>query len=154
MCAIFDFLRYITIFAGNYREDSYINGTEKWDGYRFYNWYAIDIFCYFSHELVSIPTLQWLNAAHRHGVKVLGKLSCWEFLTNGENNSRFILCDSGTFIVEFSRGQVILEQILASRELMLRVVDALTLISQYLGFEGWLLNIECGLAREKVPLLM
>lgn len=122
---------YNNLFIGNYREDSYINGSEKWDGYRFYNWYAIDIFCYFSHELVTIPTLQWINAAHKHGVIVLG-----------------------TFIVEFKKGQEILEQILATREQMLCVSEALVLISKYCGFEGWLLNIECGLSKEKVPLLM
>lgn len=60
----------------------------------------------------------------------------------------------GTFIVEFAKGQEILEQILVTREQMECVVEALVLISKYCGFEGWLLNIECALSKEKMPLLM
>uniref|UniRef100_A0A336MKC7 CSON002973 protein n=1 Tax=Culicoides sonorensis TaxID=179676 RepID=A0A336MKC7_CULSO len=118
-------------FKGNYREDSYISEATKWDGYRFYNWYTIDIFCYFSHDLVSVPTLQYINAAHKHGVIVLG-----------------------TFIVEFSHGALILEKVLESREKMEQVADSLVLVAQYCGFEGWLLNIECPVKKEKVEILI
>uniref|UniRef100_A0A336KKF9 CSON012214 protein n=1 Tax=Culicoides sonorensis TaxID=179676 RepID=A0A336KKF9_CULSO len=118
-------------FKGNYREDSYISEATKWDGYRFYNWYTIDIFCYFSHDLVSVPTLQYINAAHKHGVIVLG-----------------------TFIVEFSHGALILEKVLESREKMEQVADSLVLVAQYCGFEGWLLNIECPVKKEKVGILI
>ncbi|XP_063699519.1 cytosolic endo-beta-N-acetylglucosaminidase [Culicoides brevitarsis] len=118
-------------FKGNYREDSYISEASKWDGYRFYNWYGIDIFCYFSHDLVSVPTLQYINAAHKHGVAVLG-----------------------TFIAEFAPGRLIMEKVLESREKVEQIADSLVLVAKYCGFEGWLMNIECPIEKEKVPLLV
>uniref|UniRef100_A0A182N0C3 Cytosolic endo-beta-N-acetylglucosaminidase TIM barrel domain-containing protein n=1 Tax=Anopheles dirus TaxID=7168 RepID=A0A182N0C3_9DIPT len=119
-------------FKGNYLNDRYINGVRgagQWVDYRFYNWAAIDIFCYFSHNFVTVPTLQWLNCAHRNGVKVIG-----------------------TLIVEQPKAQL-LRDILQSEEFMERVVEALVRVSKVCQFHGWLLNIECSLAQEKVELL-
>lgn len=42
------------------------------DGYSFYNWSQIDYFVYFSHHLITIPPLAWINIAHQNGVKILG----------------------------------------------------------------------------------
>ncbi|XP_040174013.1 cytosolic endo-beta-N-acetylglucosaminidase [Anopheles arabiensis] len=119
-------------FKGNYLNDRYINGVqgeERWVDYRFYNWAAIDIFCYFSHHFVTVPTLQWLNCAHRNGVKVIG-----------------------TLIVEQKNVQL-LRDILQSEEFMRRVVEALVTVSKVCQFHGWLLNVECGLETGKVGLL-
>lgn len=41
--------------------------------YTFYHWQYVDIFVYFSHHVVTVPPVGWTNAAHRHGVCVLGK---------------------------------------------------------------------------------
>lgn len=107
-------------YKGNYLDDKFINGTPKWEEYRFYNWNCIDIFCYFSHKLVTVPTLQFLNAAHKNGVKVIG-----------------------TLIVENVDGQKALyEDILRTREQAERVADSLVELSKRLKFEGWLLNVE------------
>jgi mannosyl-glycoprotein endo-beta-N-acetylglucosaminidase len=118
-------------YKGNYQDDKYINGTTQWEEYRFYNWQAIDIFCYFSHKLVTIPTLQFLNSAHKNGVKVLG-----------------------TLIVENTDGQNALhDDILSSRDQAKRVAKSLVEISKRMKFEGWLLNVEVAVDLDKVPML-
>lgn len=76
----------------------------------------MDYFCYFSHEYVTIPPCGWINAAHRHGVPVLG-----------------------TFIVE-AAGR--LDEVLATRTTTDRTVEALTRLCLHFGFEGWLVNVE------------
>ncbi len=108
----------------------FITGSTKWDDYRFYHWAGIDYFCYFSHSYITIPTLSWINAAHNNGVKVLG-----------------------TIIVESSRGRILLDEILQSRFYMSSVVESLVLIAKSCQFEGWLLNVECSLDEEKIPML-
>jgi len=53
--------------------------------------------------------------------------------------------DTGTFIVEWDAGSERLQYILQSEETFRRVADKLVDICQFYGFDGWLLNIECGL---------
>lgn len=117
-------------YKGNYLDDKYINGGIKFEEYRFYNWSVVDIFCYFSHNLVTIPTLQYLNAAHRNGVKVIG-----------------------TFIVENEDGRQALHDMLVDKKHTERVAKSLVEIAKRLSFEGWLLNIEVNVKSEKLPLL-
>lgn len=109
----------------------FVTGSRKWDDYRFYHWAGIDYFCYFSHEYITIPTLPWINAAHKNGVKVLG-----------------------TIIVESGRGKRLLEQIVSSRSYMNSIVESLVSIAKCCQFEGWLLNVECSLTEGKIPMLM
>ncbi|KAL0889385.1 hypothetical protein Bca101_013368 [Brassica carinata] len=54
---------------------------------------GVDMFVYFSHSLVTIPTPCWTNTAHRHGVKVLG-----------------------TFITEWDEGKATCNEMLATKE--------------------------------------
>lgn len=118
-------------YKGNYLDDKFINGTPKWEEYRFYHWNCIDIFCYFSHKLVTIPTLQFLNAAHKNGVKVLG-----------------------TLIFEGTEGlKALCEDILTSKSQAERVANSLVDICKRLKFEGWLLNVEVTVDVTKIPLL-
>lgn len=51
----------------------FIQGTYSEAPYAFYHWQYIDIFNYFTHNMVTIPPAVWTNAAHRHGVLVLGE---------------------------------------------------------------------------------
>lgn len=92
------------------------------------HWSAVDYFCYFSHNYVTIPPSGWLNAAHRHGVPVLG-----------------------TYIAEGSTGSRLLHEVLASAESVQRAVTAMTRLCLHFGFEGWLVNVECQVRPEAMP---
>ncbi|XP_037935784.1 cytosolic endo-beta-N-acetylglucosaminidase [Teleopsis dalmanni] len=104
---------------GNYLEDRHYHSSKKYDDYRFYHWSGIDYFCYFSHSYISIPPCGWINAAHKHGVKVLGT-----FITEGGNTK-------------------LLHEVLQSREMVNNVVTAMVKLCKHFGFEGWFVNVEC-----------
>lgn len=97
-----------------------IEGSKKYDDYRFYHWAGIDYFNYFSHNYITIPPLPWINAGHRHGVPILG-----------------------TIIIEFDNAKQLIDEILWSRQDLYRYVEAFVLVTKNFGFDGWLLNIEC-----------
>jgi len=92
-------------------------GSTSYDSYVFYHWNVIDVFVYFSHHFVTIPPHGWIDAAHHHGVKVLGTV-----ITEGNNDTWNI--------------------ILESQESTRKFADALVTIAKYYQFEGWLLNVE------------
>lgn len=108
----------------------FIHGSKKFDDYRFYHWAGIDFFNYFSHNYITIPPLSWINAGHRNGVPVLG-----------------------TIIVEFDNAKRTLDELLCSRQDIYRYVEAFVLVTKSFGFDGWLLNIECGVDEKQVPRL-
>ncbi|KAL0299327.1 UNVERIFIED_CONTAM: Cytosolic endo-beta-N-acetylglucosaminidase 1 [Sesamum radiatum] len=56
--------------AGGYTDDRYVQGGKNADAYSIWHWYLIDVFVYFSHDLVTLPPPCWTNTAHRHGVKI------------------------------------------------------------------------------------
>ncbi|KAB0393182.1 hypothetical protein E2I00_001448, partial [Balaenoptera physalus] len=102
----------------------FIQGSAAQSPYSFYHWQYIDIFVYFSHHTVTIPPVGWTNAAHRHGVCVLG-----------------------TFITEWKEGERLCEAFLAGDERSYRAVaHQLVLIAQFFRFDGWLINIENSLS--------
>ncbi|KAK7807583.1 hypothetical protein U0070_013889 [Myodes glareolus] len=109
---------------GGYLEDRFIQGSKAQNPYSFYHWQYIDIFVYFSHHTVTIPPVCWTNAAHRHGVCVLG-----------------------TFITEWKEGGKLCESFLAGDERSYQAVaDRLVQIAQFFRFDGWLINIENSLS--------
>ncbi|XP_039082483.1 cytosolic endo-beta-N-acetylglucosaminidase isoform X2 [Hyaena hyaena] len=109
---------------GGYLDDRFIQGSAVHDPYCFYHWQCIDIFVYFSHHLVTIPPVGWTNAAHRHGVCVLG-----------------------TFIAEWKEGGRLCEAFLAGDKSSYQAVaDQLVRIAQFFRFDGWLINIESSLS--------
>lgn len=57
--------------AGGYLDDKWVQGDTNADGYAIWHWYLMDVFVYFSHNLVTLPPPCWVNAAHKHGVKVI-----------------------------------------------------------------------------------
>ncbi|CAN0505755.1 unnamed protein product, partial [Ectocarpus sp. 12 AP-2014] len=105
--------------AGGYGQDRLVQGGGYDRPYRAYNWGLIDIFVYFSHDLVTIPTAGWIDVAHRHGTRVLG-----------------------TFITEWDKGYDVCEKLLRSEETADRAAAKLTQIAVDHGFDGWLINIE------------
>ncbi|XP_051905611.1 cytosolic endo-beta-N-acetylglucosaminidase [Hippocampus zosterae] len=118
---------------GGYLDDRFVQGTAAEAPYAFYHWQYIDIFNYFTHNLVSIPPAVWTNAAHKHGVLVLG-----------------------TFITEWDDGAATCEAFL-QEERYREVADKLVEMSSYYGFDGWLINIENTLsdaAVKKTPLFL
>ena len=59
---------------GGYLEgESSLEGCASDKEYLFWHWWKIDLFIYFSHDLITIPPISWIETAHRHGVKVLGQ---------------------------------------------------------------------------------
>lgn len=64
-----------------------------------------------------------------------------------------IVCHLGTYIVEFEAGKRILDEVLSSEETVNQTVEKLVAIAKTCQFEGWLMNIECKVDPEKMPLL-
>ncbi|XP_058140814.1 cytosolic endo-beta-N-acetylglucosaminidase isoform X2 [Dasypus novemcinctus] len=109
---------------GGYLDDRFIQGSAAQSPYSFYHWQYIDIFVYFSHHTVTIPPVGWTNAAHRHGVSMLG-----------------------TFITEWNEGGKLCEAFLAGDAPSYQAVaDQLVRIAQFFRFDGWLINIENSLS--------
>ncbi|KAL4720943.1 hypothetical protein ACJJTC_002835 [Scirpophaga incertulas] len=105
--------------ANGYHDDSLIDGSGNYDAYTFYNWAGIDIFCYFSHHLITIPPLGWINVGHAHGVKVIG-----------------------TVITEWADGMAFWDKVLKTEQDYKNFATALVSIAKILKFDGWLLNVE------------
>ncbi|KAM3597514.1 uncharacterized protein V6R79_005558 [Siganus canaliculatus] len=83
-------------------DDRFVQGTSSEAPYAFYHWHHIDVFNYFTHNMVTIPPAVWTNAAHKHGVLVLG-----------------------TFITEWSDGAAACEAFLKDEESYRAVADKL-----------------------------
>lgn len=104
---------------GGYLNDRFVNTVESSDEYFFSHWSAADIFVYFSHHLVTIPPVMWINAGHKHGVLVLG-----------------------TLITEFQNGEKVWAQLFQDDDKLLAFADKLCTICAHYKFDGYLINIE------------
>ncbi|XP_022744457.1 cytosolic endo-beta-N-acetylglucosaminidase 1 [Durio zibethinus] len=113
---------------GGYLDDKWVQGGDNSSAYAIWHWYLIDIFVYFSHNLVTLPPPCWTNAAHRHGVKVLG-----------------------TFITEWDEGKAICNKLLSTKESAHNYAERLADLAVALGFDGWLLNMEVQLDVGQIP---
>ncbi|KAK4743173.1 hypothetical protein SAY87_001174 [Trapa incisa] len=116
---------------GGYKDDRWVQGGDNPAAFGIWHWYLIDIFVYFSHDLVTLPPPCWSNTAHRHGVRVLG-----------------------TFIIEWDEGIPICRKLLATQDSSRLYAERLSELAVSLGFDGWLLNIEVKLGKELVPNLL
>eukprot|EP00892_Ulva_mutabilis_P012125 jgi/Ulvmu1/9285/UM050_0034.1 len=114
--------------AGGYYEDKWAQGCASSDTYLFEFWQCVDTFIYFSHVLVTIPPVGWINAAHQNGAKMLG-----------------------TFIMEWEEGAKVCKELFQSRQSAIHAAKQLAKIAEWYGFEGWLINIESQVQVEHVP---
>ncbi|CAL9187816.1 unnamed protein product [Musa hybrid cultivar] len=112
---------------GGYLDDALVQGGDNSDAYAIWHWYLMDVFVYFSHYLVTLPPPCWTNAAHTHGVRVLGT-----FITEGEDGSK--ICDT----------------LLSTKEAARMYAERLTELATHLGFDGWLVNMEVTLDRTQI----
>ncbi|XP_078446814.1 cytosolic endo-beta-N-acetylglucosaminidase 1-like isoform X2 [Wolffia australiana] len=117
--------------AGGYGDDKWVQGGSNSNAYTLWQWHHMDVFVYFSHKLVTIPPPCWINAAHTHGVKVLG-----------------------TFILEWDEGRDICQSLLQSTISAQMYAERLVEIAASLGFEGWLINMEVKLDLAQIPILV
>ncbi|KAJ4702441.1 Cytosolic endo-beta-N-acetylglucosaminidase [Melia azedarach] len=113
---------------GGYVDDKWVQGGTNADAYAIWHWYLMDVFVYFSHDLVTLPPPCWTNTAHRHGVKVLG-----------------------TYITEGNEGIVIANEFLSTKESAHTYAERLAELALSLGFDGWLINMEVKLGVEQIP---
>ncbi|KAL8050132.1 hypothetical protein ABFX02_06G063200 [Erythranthe guttata] len=114
--------------AGGYTDDKFVQGGTNGDAYAIWHWYLIDVFVYFSHNLVTLPPPCWTNTAHRHGVKVLG-----------------------TFIMEWDEGKKRADELLTTKESAEMYAERLAELAVALGFDGWLINMEVNLDVGQIP---
>ncbi|CAD8149450.1 unnamed protein product [Paramecium pentaurelia] len=99
---------------GGYKEDIWCFGNPmRQNSYRFYYMTHCDIFVYFSHTFITIPSVPYINICHQFGTRILGTI-----ITEGEDNT------------------------LTNQILNLQYVDKLVQICQFYKFDGYLLNIE------------
>ncbi|CAN1253780.1 Cytosolic endo-beta-N-acetylglucosaminidase 1 [Linum perenne] len=113
---------------GGYVDDKWVQGGTNLDAYSIWHWYLMDVFVYFSHSLVTLPPPCWTNAAHRHGVKVLG-----------------------TFITEWDEGRRISNKLLETEDSARLYAERLAELAAPLGFDGWLINMEVKLDVGQIP---
>ncbi|XP_012257042.2 cytosolic endo-beta-N-acetylglucosaminidase [Athalia rosae] len=116
---------------GGYLDDRFVNGSKAHDSYVFYHWSVIDTFIYFSHYFVTVPPHGWINAAHIHGVKILG-----------------------TIITEWTDGAKIWDEIFKSEDEVKKFADALIAVAKFYKFDGYLLNVENKIDKKDVDKLI
>ena len=62
------------------------NGSSYKNPFQITQWSSVDIFCYFSHNLVTIPTLPWINLCRSHGTQIVGT-----FITEWDQGAAFYI---------------------------------------------------------------
>lgn len=92
---------------------------------------------------MSVPPLAWTTAAHRNGVRSFGTFLIEEFPGKDFDEDRFLR--------DFHLGR--LGRTLADEESVDRVASTLARIAAFYRFDGWLVNMEGPIPREKVPLM-
>lgn len=111
-------------FKGNYVENEDENPLGYFphpSGQHYFIQYPslVDLFIYFSHHRVTVPSVSWINSLHRQGIPVLGTL-IFEGMDLKESDKLLIKKENGEF----------------------KFVEILVELARHYGFDGWLINIE------------
>lgn len=95
-----------------------IGGVPAGNVFNFSHWQYADELYYYLHETVSVPPTQWVNAAHRNGVPVLGTVTA-DCSVCGPQAARLFALDSYQMTVR-------------------KLYD----YAAAYGFDGWMIDIE------------
>ena len=104
---------------GNYLNDKWNLGSIFGNAYQILHWKHVDLFCYFSHNFITVPPKLWVNNCHRHGVKVIG-----------------------TVITEWEAGYNVCCSMFTTTFSALEFAEKLIIIAMQHNLDGWLINIE------------
>ncbi|KLO08577.1 hypothetical protein SCHPADRAFT_858859 [Schizopora paradoxa] len=104
--------------------------------YTFNFWDHCDTFIYFSHHRVTIPPPSWINAAHKHGTKMLGVL-IFEHAESAEDLLRLLLGN-----VPASRTSSVKSGVKNTLPVSAHYARELAQLASDRGFDGYLLNVE------------
>ena len=117
--------------AGGYLDDCWIQGLNTSSKvYNIQYWQYINIFCYFSHERITIPPVVWTNACHRNQVACLGTI-----IVEGREG-----IDEGLRLIYGPAYNPELPS--TQRDYSPVYADILVELALYYGFDGYLVNIE------------
>lgn len=143
---------------GGHNEDPIcFNDSSKSYAYRFNHWQNIDTFIYFGHYRLTIPPTQWINTAHRNGVKILGTLIFeWD---EGKKETQHMLdgkvtyCGSSKF---YTHESFVQDQSEVNKEDLgtFYYAEKLVEIAKHFGFDGYLMNFEADVPKDKVASLI
>eukprot|EP01041_Mallomonas_annulata_P005673 gene5673-11451_t len=64
--------------------DKFNLGSAFGNAFQIMDWNLIDIFCYFSHNLITIPPISWINTCRHHGTQIIGT-----FITEWEQGEKY-----------------------------------------------------------------
>jgi hypothetical protein len=109
---------------GGYLQDRYNCGSEYENAYQLFHWDLVDMFCYFSHNFITVPPKSWGSACRAHRV-------------NG--HSPLLL---GTLITEWAEGRETCSRHFENEATVDALVDYLVCLSARESIDGWLINIE------------
>jgi len=104
---------------GNYLNDRWNNGSNFENAFQLLHWSYIDVFCYFSHEFITIPPKAWVEACHRNDTPILG-----------------------TIITEWEDGYNTCNDIFSSTESTIAFAEKVVALTKLHCLDGWLVNIE------------
>jgi mannosyl-glycoprotein endo-beta-N-acetylglucosaminidase len=96
-----------------------INGSEYNNSFEVTDWSLVDIFCYFSHEFITIPPTSWISTCRNHGVQIIG-----------------------TVITEWEDGFKVCQELFQSPESAQHAAEYLIQLAIKTQIDGWLINIE------------
>ncbi|CAH8875393.1 unnamed protein product [Trichobilharzia szidati] len=135
--------------AGGYlASDRTDDFTHVFPAFRFIHWHLIDIFIYFSHQFITIPPISWINLAHRQGVSVYGTVILESTKCDGFQ-SVFVNPTEEHHTATADATITDKTRISSYKDFAAR----LDYIRRVVGFEGWFINFEINLPKDKVSLV-